>query len=77
MNNIDIVDMDILKDERNFEEMSKMKNYMMDIEEFCDGYGFGGDEYDFDEVAAAADQFFRSTMAGDYAKDYLKRQYGE
>jgi len=57
--------------------MSKMKNYLMDIEEFCDGYGFGGDEFDFDEVAAAADKNFRSTMAGDYAKDYLKRQYGE
>jgi len=57
--------------------MSKMKNYMMDIEEFCDGYGFGGDEFDFDEVAAAVDKTFRSTMAGDYAKDYLKRQYGE
>ena len=57
--------------------MSKMKNYMMDIEEFCDGYGFGGDEFDFDEVAAATDKTFRSTMAGDYAKDYLKRQYGE
>ena len=57
--------------------MSKMKNYMMDIEEFCDGFGFGGDECDFDEVAAAADKTFRSTMAGDYAKDYLKRQYGE
>ena len=57
--------------------MSKMKNYMMDIEEFCDGYGFGGDEFDFDEVAAAADKTFRSTMAGDYAKDYLTKKYGE
>ena len=57
--------------------MSKMKNYMMDIEEFCNGYGYGGDEYDFDEVAAAASKTFLSTMAGDYAKDYLKRQYGE
>ena len=57
--------------------MSKMKNYMMDIEEFCDGYGFGGDEFDFDEVAAAADKTFRSTMAADYAKDYLTKKYGE
>ena len=57
--------------------MSKMKNYMMDIEEFCDGYAFGGDECDFDEVAAAADKTFRSTIAGDYAMDYLKRRYGE
>ena len=57
--------------------MSKMKNYMMDIEEFCDGYAFGGDEYDFEEVAAAADKNFRSTMAGDYAMDYLTKKYGE
>ena len=56
--------------------MSKMKNYMMDIEEFCDGYGFGGDEFDFDEVAAAADKTFRSTMAGDYARDYLTQKFG-
>ena len=57
--------------------MSNMKNLIMDIEEFCDGYAFGGDEYDFDEVAAAVDKTFRSTMAGDYAMDYLKRQHGE
>jgi hypothetical protein len=55
-----------------------MKNYMMDIEEFCDGYFYGGDsEFTIDEVAADADKFFRSTMAGDYAMDYLKRQLGE
>ena len=57
--------------------MSKMKNYMMDIEEFCDGYAFGGDEYDFEEVAAAADKTFRSTMAGDHARKYLETQLGE
>jgi len=57
--------------------MSKMKNYMMDIEEFCNGYGYGGDEYDFDEVAAAASKTFLSTMAGDYATAYLKSLYGE
>ena len=51
--------------------MSKMKNYMMDIEEFCDEYAFGGDEYDFDEVAAAASITF-GTMAGVFAKSYLK-----
>ena len=34
--------------------MSKMKNYMMDIEEFCDGYFYGGvdSEFTIDEVAA-------------------------
>ena len=62
---------------RNEVVMSKMKNYMMDIEEFCDGYAFGGDEYDFDEVAAAATKTFGAAMAGAFAKDYLKRTYGE
>ena len=57
--------------------MSKMKNYMMDIEEFCDGYAFGGDEHDFDEVAAVATKTFGAAMAGAFAMDYLKRQYGE
>ncbi len=57
--------------------MSKMKNYMMDIEEFCDGYAFGDDVGDIDKVVAAVDKNFRSTMAGDYAMDYLKRQHGE
>ena len=57
--------------------MSKMKNYMMDVEEFCDEYFFGGNELNVDEVAAAADKTFRSTMAGDYARKYLETQLGE
>lgn len=69
-----------LMDVVTFEEfdMSKIKNYMMDIEEFCDGYFYGGDsEFTVDEVAADADKFFRSTMAGDYARKYLETQLGE
>ena len=57
--------------------MSKMKNYMMDIEEFCDGYFFGGNELTVDEVVHAADVKFRSTMAGDHARKYLETQLGE
>ncbi len=57
--------------------MSKMKNYLMDIESWCDGYVFGGDEFDIDEVAHKVNICFGSTMAADYAKDYLKRQHGE
>jgi len=57
-------------------DMSKMKNLIMDIEEFCDGYAFGGDEQCIDEVVAAADNAFRSTMAGDYARDYLTQKFG-
>ena len=49
---------------------------MMDVEEFCDGYAYGGDECDFDEVAATAELLFRSTMAGDYARDYLTQKFG-
>ena len=60
--------------------MSKMKNWMMDIEEFCDGYFFDApipNDFTIEEVAADVDKFFRSTMAGDYAKTYLKEQLGE
>ena len=58
--------------------MSKMKNYMMDIEEFCDGYVYGGMQFvTVDEVAADADKYFRSTMAGDHARKYLETQLGE
>ena len=58
-------------------DMSKMKNYMMDVEEFCDDYFFGGNELTVDEVAAAADKTFRSTMAGDHARKYLETRLGE
>ncbi len=57
--------------------MSKMKNYMMDIEEFCDDCFFGGNELTVDEVVHAADVKFRSTMAGDHARKYLETQLGE
>ena len=58
--------------------MSNMKNYMMDVEDFCDGYFYGGDEiYTIDEIVLAADNMFRSTMAGDYAREYIATQLGE
>ena len=58
--------------------MIKMKNYMMEIEDFCLGYFYGVDsEFTVDEVAADADKYFRSTMAGDYARKYLETQLGE
>ena len=53
---------------------------MMDIEEFCDGYFFDApipNDFTIEEVAADADKFFRSTMAGDYARKYLETQLGE
>ena len=58
--------------------MSKMKNYMMDIEEFCDGYFYGEGEVDFtvEEVSEDAEKFFHSKMAGDYAKSYVTKILG-
>ena len=59
--------------------MSKMKNYMMDIEEFCDGYFYGGDvDFTIDEVVEDAGMYFKyDTMAKEYAKEYLTKTLGE
>ena len=57
--------------------MSKMKNYMMDIEEFCDDYFTAGVPYGVtpsaEEVAADAESHFNSKMAGDHAKEYVTK----
>jgi len=65
--------------------MSKMKNWMMDIEEFCDEYAFMypsdeyalGEQLDVDQIVLAADNMFRSTEAGNYARTYIETQLGE
>jgi len=61
--------------------MSKMKNYMMDIEEFCDDYFHAGVPYGVtpsaEEVAADAEMVFNSKMAGDYAEKYTTKVLGE
>ena len=60
--------------------MSKMKNYMMDIEEFCDGYFYGGDvdtDFTIDEVVEDVGMYFKSDTAKIYARQYLTEQSGE
>ena len=65
--------------------MSKMKNYMMDIEEFCDGYFYGGErtfygtvDFTIDEVVEDVGMYFKyDTMAKEYAKEYLEKTLGE
>ena len=59
--------------------MSKMKNYMMDIEEFCDGYFYGGEvDFTVDEVVEDVGMYFKyDTMAKEYAKEYLTKTLGE
>lgn len=64
--------------------MSKMKNFMMDVEEFVDGYFFdapkdGWKPFDFtvDEICEDAEKFFCSSEASRYAKRYITEQMGE
>ena len=58
--------------------MAKVKNWMMDIEEFCDGYFYGGPvDFTIDEVVADVGMYFMSTDAKEYAKKYLKKVLGE
>jgi len=58
--------------------MSKMKNYMMDIEEFCDGYFYGGDvDFTVDEVVEDVKMYFKTDSAKDYARNYLTKTLGE
>jgi len=58
--------------------MGKVKNWLMDIEEFCDGYFYGGDsEFTVEEVVDDAEKFFVSVEAGNYAKTYLEKTLGE
>ena len=58
--------------------MGKVKNWMMDIEEFCDGYFFGGEsEFTVEEVADDATKWFGSVEAGNYAQKYIIKTLGE
>ena len=60
-----------------------MKNYMMDIEEFCDGHFYGAGaavgytEYTIKEVSENAGKYFGTSMAKDYAASYLTKTLGE
>jgi len=59
--------------------MSKIKNWMMDIEEFCNGYAGGAEFRDFiaDEIVEDAEMYFKSIEAAKYARQYLTEQLGE
>ena len=58
--------------------MSAMKNYMMDIQEFCDGYSYGGmNDFTIDEVVEDVHVYFKTSEAAKYAWLYLTEQLGE
>jgi hypothetical protein len=62
--------------------MGKMKDFAMDIEDFCNGYFYGFidqpmvyDEEDFtiEEVVEDVQEYFKSEEAAKYAREYIKR----
>jgi len=58
--------------------MGKMNNWMMDIEDFCNGYSYGGmNDFTIDEVVEDVGMYFKSGEAVKYARRYMKKQLGE
>jgi hypothetical protein len=54
--------------------MSDIKKWMMDVQEFCDGYFFDApipNDFSIDEVVEDVEAFFNSKEASKYAKIYL------
>ena len=60
--------------------MGAVKNWMVNIEEFCDDYFHAGEPYEVmpsaEEVAADAENHFNSKMAGLHAKEYVTKILG-
>ena len=58
--------------------MSKISNWIMDIEDFCNGYSYGGmDDFTVDEVVEDVGMYFKSGEAVKYAKQYMETQLQE
>ena len=57
--------------------MAKVKNWMMDIEEFCDNFFYDGDsEYEVGEISDLAESKF-GPGAGVYAQEYIEKTLTE
>ena len=57
--------------------MGKVKYWMMDIEEFCDNFFYGGDsKCEVGEVSDLAESKFGSG-AGVYAQEYIEKTLAE
>ena len=60
--------------------MSKINNWMLSIEDFCNGYFYGAEKSDIDplspftidEIVEDAGWYFKSVEAKKYAEKYLK-----
>ena len=62
--------------------MGKTNDWMLDIEDFCNGYFYGFidqpyvfDEEDFtiEEEVEDVQEYFKSKVAAKYAREYIKR----
>ena len=58
-------------------KMAKINNWMMSIEDFCNGYFYGAeksdlDSFTIDEIVEDAGWYFKSVEAKKYAEKYLK-----
>ena len=66
--------------------MGKMKDFAMDIEDFCNGYFYAGsdqpmvldeDDFTIDEVVDDVQEYFNSSEeAAKYAREYVERMVG-
>jgi hypothetical protein len=60
--------------------MSTIKNWMMDVEYFCNGYFYDApvpNDFSVDEVVEDVEMYFKSNEATKYARKYLIEQLGK
>ena len=68
--------------------MSKTMNWMMSVEDFCNGYFYDNhsegnsftmkeDDFTIEEVIEDVGMYFKSDEAVKYARRYMKKQMGE
>tara|TARA_R110002020_G_scaffold3109_4_gene14287 strand:- start:1627 stop:1806 length:180 start_codon:yes stop_codon:yes gene_type:complete len=58
--------------------MSKTKNWMTSVEDFVNGYSYGGmNDFTVDEVLEDVGMYFKSGEAVKYARRYMEKQLGD
>ena len=58
--------------------MSKIMNWMTSVEDFVNGYSYGGmDDFTVDEVVEDVGMYFKSGEAVKYARRYMEKQLGD
>ena len=55
--------------------MSKIMNWMASVEDFVNGYSYGGmSDFTVDEVVEDVGMYFKSGEAVEYARRYMEKQ---